>query len=112
MNISSNNDLGRISELLKEKGVFGLLDSLEVNFEFAKTNMTEAIIITILEKMGFSGISKVIKSFKRLNFELNGASSSILNEFPKVVFKPFVPKTKNDISSILTEANISEVYPY
>jgi hypothetical protein len=71
--------LGRISELLVEKGALGFLDSLEVNFGFNKTKGTEAIIAKILERMGFAGAQNLIKSFKRLNLELNGSSSSILN---------------------------------
>ena len=79
MDISSHNDLARISELLVEKGPFGFLDSLEVNFGFNKTKTTEAIIVKVLEKIGFAGSQNLLKSFKRLNLELNGASSSILN---------------------------------
>jgi len=71
--------LGRISELLVEKGALGFLDSLEVNFGFSKTKGTEAIIAKILERMGFAEAQNLIKSFKRLNLELNGSSSSILN---------------------------------
>jgi hypothetical protein len=71
--------LGRISELLVEKGALGFLDSLEVNFGFNKTKGTEAIIAKILERMGFAEAQNLIKSFKRLNLELNGSSSSILN---------------------------------
>ena len=71
--------MGRISELLVEKGALGFLDSLEVNFGFNKTKGTEAIIAKILERMGFAGAQNLIKSFKRLNLELNGSSSSILN---------------------------------
>lgn len=86
LTIHSQNDLTRISELLKEKGAIGLLDSLEVNFEFAKTKSTEGVIVVILQQMGFGGIDQVIQSFRRINFELNGASSNILNEFPKIKF--------------------------
>ena len=71
--------MGRISELLVEKGAIGFLDSLEVNFGFNKTKTTEAMIAKILEIMGFAGAQNLIKSFKRLNLELNGSSSSILN---------------------------------
>lgn len=62
-----------------EKGAIGFLDSLEVNFGFNKTKATEAIIAKMLERMGFAGAQNLIKSFKRLNLELNGSSSSILN---------------------------------
>lgn len=55
------------------------MDSLEVNFGFNKTKATEAIIAKMLERMGFAGAQNLIKSFKRLNLELNGSSSSILN---------------------------------
>lgn len=109
LSIFSHNDLARISQLLLEKGGFGLLDSLQLGFEFTKTKVIEEIIVKILDLLGFNATEQLVRSFKRVNFELNGASSSLFNEFPKIVLKPLDKKPKTEISNILTEADITQV---
>jgi hypothetical protein len=64
-------------------------------------------MVKILDFLGFNGTEKLVKSFKRVNFELNGASSSLFNDFPKVVIKPVSKKPKTEIAGILTEADIT-----
>ena len=109
--ISSQNDLGRIAELIKEKGPLGWIDSLAVEFRFAKTEAVERLVGIVLDKfMGMPDKAVLVKTFRRLNLELNCSSSHHLDEYQKLKLPPHPePLKANDLVQILKDAGAAQV---
>lgn len=61
------------------------MDSLHYEFGFVKNEFITKVLLTFCEKiLEDDRFSSMIKAFKRLNLELNFASSNFLRQFEKI----------------------------
>lgn len=77
LNLSSHNDGMTIWELANAQGIeAALFNSLHLNFSFVKSDTIVKFLEVLLAQIGVANFSSMVKSFYRLNVELNMASGS------------------------------------
>jgi hypothetical protein len=85
LNLSSHNDGMTIWELANAQGIeAALFNSLHLNFSFIKSDTIVKFLEVLLAQIGVANFSSMVKSFYRLNVELNMASGSELAQYPNV----------------------------
>lgn len=112
LKLSSQNELGKVVELINKKGLVGWLDSLNIEFGFIKTALIVKFLTIILEQiLDLPQATGILKSFKQLNLELNCSRSRVLDEFPKIKYDAVPESPKNNFACILAEAGVEKVTP-
>ncbi len=110
MRILSHSDLGMIGKDLLKEGIAAWLHSLHYEFNFVKNDFITKVLITFCEKiLENDNLSAMIKSFKKLNFEMNFTSSHHLHNYPKVKSRPVEKLPKSDFTIFFEEAGIERV---
>lgn len=85
LRIQSNNDLKVIGEKSKEVGRLAWLENTHLEFGFVKTELISKFLTIFFQQIiGVDTFTSMLKSFRKLTFELNFAGGDYLREFPKV----------------------------
>lgn len=112
LRVSSHNDGMRIWELANSQGIeAAIFNSLNLEFIFVKSDLILKFIETALGQIGVNQFNSVVKSFYRLNVELNMASAAELSQYPQIKLSP-APKQaqKNDFVEFLMSSGLEKVH--